>query len=82
MTTPVEIFNIAEHRISDYPGITLSGDYNGGLFSGRGFEGNYSLKPAGNDADVTLTFTKKPPVPWFIVKKYFDAQAEKWQVKI
>jgi len=77
-TTPGDILTIAKDRVSGFPGISLSGDNDAGCFRGRGFDGNYRMKPVRNGADLTLTFSKKPPVPWFIVKRYFDSQAEKW----
>lgn len=77
-TTPGEILEIARSRIEDYPSARIQGDNEKGIFLARGFRVDYSMKPGGSGTELILTFTKKPPLPWTIVRSYLDREAKKW----
>lgn len=77
-TTPSEILEIARNRIEDYPSAEIDGNLERGTLLARGIKVEYCMEQAGKGTRLKLTFRKKPPVPWTLVKSYLDREARKW----
>lgn len=76
---PGEILEIAKSRTEDYPSTGILGNTEEGVFLARGFQVDYSMKPDNGGTELVLEFTKKPPLPWTLVRSFLDREAKKWQ---
>jgi len=77
-TSPGELLEIARSRIEDLPSVSIMGDCERGSFAARGIRIRYAMLASDGGTELTLTISRKPPVPWKIVKSYMDREAEKW----
>lgn len=75
---PDRALAIARDRIIDHPGISIDGDLGKGVVRWRGLRVNYTMKPENGGAELVLEFTRKPPVPWKVLKTIVDNEARKW----
>lgn len=77
-TAPDEILEIARSRIEDHPSASIVGDSESGTFVSRGLEVDYSMKPGSGGTELKLEFTRKPLLPWTLIRSYLDREAKKW----
>jgi hypothetical protein len=76
--TPEEILDIAASRLEERPGAVLAGDARRGTLKTRSFSVSYAMEPSHGETELTITLTRKPPVPWVLIKTYLDKEAGKW----
>ncbi len=77
-SSPEELLAIARSRIEEHPSAEISGDPGGGTFHARGMHIDYTMERENGGTLLTITVTRKPPVPWKLIRAYLDREAEKW----
>lgn len=77
-SSPEELLAIARSRIEEHPSAEITGDPGAGTFQARGIHIDYTMEPGNGGTLLSITVTRKPPVPWKLIKAYLDREAEKW----
>lgn len=77
-STPEELLEIARSRIEAHPSPEITGNSRAGTFRSRGIHLEYAMEPENGGTLLTITVSRKPPVPWKLIRAYLDREAEKW----